>query len=291
MNRPPRNLRFIVVLRWSTLCIAVLAGSMVLSSMAFADEGIIVRGSGSASARPTEIEMSATLTGEAELAADARVKFRDAKRRAMAAMAGLKDPELSVIPGGISVGTGVGANAQMMIMRGMAVPSTPQNVRLTEISRIIVSHTDKLEPDEMFDKLLKILDVAKDSGYQIGPPPAKNYYEVQIRAQEGSEGIATVSFKLPDSAALREKAYKAAIDDAKSKAAQLAELSGAKLGRIISVREDGAGKSDAEPESLIVSIYGGRANKEANEDKAISSSTSGELTLSVGLTVQFEIAK
>ena len=110
----------------------------------------------------------------------------------------MKDPDLSVVSGGVSVGSGTDANTQMMMMQGMAVPNTPQKVRLTETSRIVLIHTDKLEPDEMLSKVLKILDVAKDSGFQIGPVPARNYYEMQIRAQQGGDASATVSFKLPD---------------------------------------------------------------------------------------------
>jgi hypothetical protein len=235
--------------------------------------------------------MSATLSAEAELAADASVKFRDAKKRALAAIAGLKNPDLSIVPGGVSVGSGADANTQMMIMRGMAVPNTTQKVRLTETSRIVLAHADKLEPDELLDKLLKILDVAKDAGFQIGPAPATNYLEMQLRAQEGGEGGATVSFKLPDSTALREKAYEAAIDDSRTKAQKLAELSRAKLGRILSVHEEGSGKSDSDVAPMIMYFYGALGNKGAAEDKSLSNSTSGDLTLHVNLTVQFEMAK
>jgi len=270
-------------------CIAVLAASLMAATVS-ADEGILVRGTGSATGRPSQIEMSATLSGEAELAADAMVKFHDAKRRALAAIAGLKDPDLSVVSGGVSVGSGTDANTQMMMMQGMAVPNTPQKVRLTETSRIVLVHTDKLEPDEMLSKVLKILDVAKDSGFQIGPVPARNYYEMQIRAQQGGDGSATVSFKLPDTSALRERAYKAAIDDAKSKAQRLADLSGAKLGRIISVHDEGVGNSDSDNASMVRYVYGMRSNKEV-EDRSIAGSNSGDLTLGASLTVQFEIAK
>jgi uncharacterized protein YggE len=289
MSPHPRILNRIQSVRRLAACIVALASSSIAATL-FADEGILVRGTGSATGRPTQIEMSATLSGEAELAADAMVKFHDAKKRALAAIAGLKDPDVFIVPGGVSVGSGGDANTQMMIMRGMAVPNTPQKVRLTETSRIVLAHTDKLEPSEMLGKVLKILDVAKDSGFQIGPAPATNYYEMQIRAQEGGEGSATVSFKLPDTSALRESAYKAAVDDAKAKAQKLADLSGVKLGRIVSVHDEGVGNSDSETAPMIRYIYGARSNKE-DEDKSITSSTSGDLKLGVSLTVQFEIAK
>ena len=131
----------------------------------------------------------------------------------------------------------------------------------------------------MLSKVLKILDVAKDSGFQIGPVPARNYYEMQIRAQQGGDAAhQAVSFKLPDTAQLRERAYKAAIDDAKAKAQRLAELSGAKLGRIISVHDEGVGSSDSENAAMVRYVYGMRAGKEG-EEKSIVGSNSGDLTL------------
>lgn len=262
------------------------------SNLAKAEEGIVVRGTGTASGRPTQVEMSATLSADAELAADAVVKFKDAKKRAVAAIAAVKNPDLSIVPGGVSVGGGMDANAQMAAMRGMPITSTTQKVRLVETSRLVLAHTDKLEPDELLEKLLKVIDVAKDAGYQLGPAPATNYYEMQIRAQEGEDANATVSFRMPDSTALREKAYKAAIEDAKAKAQKLAELSGGKLGRIVSVHEDASGKDGNDSASaMMMNIYGMLANKGNSEDKVLSGGTSADLTLKVNLTVRFELAK
>jgi uncharacterized protein YggE len=282
----------VTLLRWTVGAAALCAIAVSSPHSVRAGElepGIVVHGIGFATARPSQVELSATINGEAELAADAMVKFRDAKKRAIAAIAALKNPDLSVSPGGVSIGAGGNdANAQMMAMRGMAVPTTSQAVKLSETSRIVLANTDKLEPDEMMAKLLKILDAAKDAGYQIGAAPAKNYIEMQIRAQSG-EGEATVSFKLPDSTAVRAKAYKAALDDAKAKAQSLAELSGVKLGRIIAVRDEDLNKD--EPNQTIVNLYGFLAGKGSGQDTSLSSTSSGELTLKVNLVVQFEIAK
>ena len=78
MNPRPRVFDFTPSVRSLATCIAVLAASSMAATV-LADEGILVRGTGSATGRPSQIEMSATLSGEAELAADAMVKFHDAK--------------------------------------------------------------------------------------------------------------------------------------------------------------------------------------------------------------------
>lgn len=282
MNRQPRFFFRPYAMLW----IATAAGSILAASAARAaapEAGIVVHSTGSASARPTQVEMAGKLSGEAELAADAIVKFNDAKKRALAALTALKNPELTVVPGGVSVATGMDSNQQqMMAMRGIAVASTNQKVRIIETSRIVLAGADKVESGELLEKLLKVLDVAKDAGFQFSQPPTNDYYEMQARAMEGD---IVVSFKLPDSSSLRDKAYKAAIDDAKSKAEKLAELSGIKLGRILSVVEGPGSENQVNPYIMYVNRRAGAT------DDALSGTASGELTLHISLTVQFEIAK
>jgi hypothetical protein len=184
------------------------------------------------------------------------------------------------------------ANQQMMVMRGMAAPANGQKIRLSETMKITLAHADKLAPDELMDKLLKVLDVGKDAGFQMGQAAASNYYEAMIRAETGDTGSgAMVSFRLPDSSALRDKAYQAAIDDAKAKAQKLADVSGAKLGRIVSVRDEGAAKPESDSLNMAALIYGAVAHKASAEETGLSGGTSGELTLHANLTVQFEIVK
>ena len=248
-----------------------------------------MQGSGVAKARPTEVEINGTIAAEAELAADATVKFRDTKKRALAAFAALKNPDLSIISSGVSVESAADANAQMMMMRGMAVPAgTNQKVRIVENSRITLVNTDKLDPDALLDKVLKILDVAKDAGFQVGPAPPGNYQEMVMRMQGMQQDSGIVAFKLPDSSAAHDKAYEAAIEDARGKAQRLAELAGVKLGRVISVQEKA---SDDNNSGANVVYPWGFGAKNTEKDTAVSGSTSGDLALHVNLTVRFEIAK
>ena len=60
---------------------------------------------------------------------------------------------------------------------------------------------------------------------------------------------------------------------------------------MIAVHEEATGKGDSEPAQMIMYFYGMMGNKGGAEDKSLSGATSGELTLRVNLTVQFEIAK
>lgn len=254
-----------------------------------ADEGIVVQGAGQAKARPTQVEIQASISGEAEIASDATVKFRDARKRALAAIEALKNPDLKVESAGISVNQPMDANQQQMMMQGRSGGgAVKQKVQVAENSKIVLANVDKLTPEALLEMVLKIVDTAKDAGFQIGPGAASNYYEIQARMGAANS---IVSFKIPDTAALRDQAYQAAIEDAKAKARKLADLAGVKLGRVISIQEAPAAKADSAMPNYIYYMMGLMGGKGGSDDKSLVGSTFGELTMNVNLTVQFEILK
>src|SRR5215210_6772891 len=65
--------------------------------------GITVSGSAKSSAKPTSVEIPCLVNGDAELTADAIVKYRDARKRAVAAIEALKIDGLSIDSKGYSV--------------------------------------------------------------------------------------------------------------------------------------------------------------------------------------------
>ena len=138
--------------------------------------------------------------------------------------------------------------------------------------------------------MLKLIDVGRDNGLTIGPGNL-NYYQVQVMMQGRGEGLSMIAFKIPDASALREQAYKLAIEDARSKSARLADLAGVKLGRILSVRDQDAppaGKNDLT--SFYYAMYG-MTQPKGEPDVGLSSNVFGEIPLTVRLNVEFEIVK
>jgi hypothetical protein len=224
------------------------------------------------------VEIDCSLSGDAELAADATVKFRDAKKRAVAAITGMKNADVTVTSEGISIGSMMDPNTQMMINRGQSVAAVKPRVQVVEKEKIILANVEKMEPEALLDLVLKVLDVAKDAGFTVGQATQQEYYSHGYRQQSGQGSV--VSFKLPDATALRDRAYKQALEEAKTKAAKLAELSGVKLGPVVSIQESGSSR-------------GQRYNSDGSliDDKGISGATTAELSISVNLSVKFEIAK
>src|SRR5581483_11635204 len=105
--------------RWAPLLGLIVGMTFSAAGLAHADEGITVTSVGKATTRPTQVEITGTVSGDAELASDAMVKYRDAKRRAVSAIDGLKIATLTVESDGATVTTPIDQNAQMMAMRGM----------------------------------------------------------------------------------------------------------------------------------------------------------------------------
>ena len=200
---------------WPAALASVLIFSGALAARGQSVEGIVVQGAGVAKGRPTQVELAGTISAEAELAADATVKYRDAKKRAVSTMEGLRNPSLSLDFSGFAINSALDANTQMMIQRGQMAGAPKTKIQVAESCRIILKDIDKIPPESLMDTLLKIVDTAKDAGFQFGSVASNNYYEQQARAAFGN---ALVSFKIADNTPLRDGAYKIALEDAKAKA-------------------------------------------------------------------------
>ena len=266
------------------ICVGILALLLAPLANAAGEQGstITVTGTGEAKGRPTLVEMSAIVTGEAELAADAVVKFKDTRRRAVKAIEELKIPSLSIESKGFTLNQGMDPNAQQMMMRGMAPSTSKQRVQVTEPLRLVIKDVDKMNDDDLMNTVLKVIDAGRDAGLTVGGPMPQNYYQMQIMMQQGNTpGMA--SFKIADSSGLREQAYAKAIENARSKAERLARLAGVKLGKVTSVQDSVV----QAPQAQVVYVYGNQ-QQQPNESE-LSSPVAGDITMNVRLTVQFAI--
>lgn len=267
------------------LCLVGFAVLLLAARGVRADSpsGITVSGSGQSKSKPTEVEIGALVSGEAELTNDAMVKYRDAKKRALAAIEGLKLPNVTIESMGVSVSQAVDPNQAQMMMQGRAATMGKPKVQASESMKIVLKGVDKSSTDALMDQIMKLIDTGRDAGLQIGPPTPMNYYQYQMMMQNG-QGQGMLQFKISDPAAAREQAYKLAMDEAKAKAQRLADLAGVKLGKIISVQD--AGQQAVQPNPYM--YYGGQQPTDPTE---LTSTMLGDIALKVTLTVQFEIAK
>ncbi len=250
------------------------------------NEGITVTGTATVKGKPTEVEISGTITGEGELANDASVKFHDNKKKITAAIDALKNPDLTMESEGSDIHEQMDPQQQQRIMQGMgAGESSKMRVQISETIKLKLKNVDKLDTPKLFETVLKLIDTSRDAGIAIGPAAPTNYYQMQMQAQMGG-GNSLVTFKIPDVADVENQAYKQAIADARAKAQRIADLSGVKLGKVLGVHDQGAssGPNQTNP-------YTGMNMSNNTVDKEATSSTLADIPVTATLQVQFEIEK
>jgi uncharacterized protein YggE len=138
--------------------------------------------------------------------------------------------------------------------------------------RLRLGGVQHLTEDQLIETIVKLLDVAKDSGNAI--------------VGDGSQAM--VSFSVDQADAVRDKASQDAFAKAKARAAKYAELAGARLGDALSVDEVAAEMSDASVQ--LYSPYGVPSPvgyfSPASSGK-LGSQALGEIPVRVTLRVRF----
>jgi uncharacterized protein YggE len=267
--------------RRSLLSLLIL---LTLTAATRAEDGISVSGTATIKAKPTEIDIVGIVSGEGELANDASVKFHDTKKKALAALDNLKNADLSVESAGSDIHDSVDPQQQMRMMQGQSTEPPKVRTQITEKLMLKLKNVDKLDPDKLTETILKLVDTSRDAGLTIGPAPITNVYQWQMQQQNGGGGgnESLVQFKIPDTTDLQTLACKEAIADARAKAQRIADLTGVKLGKVVSVHDY----------SVTDTASGGIQNGgDHMVDKEAVSSTIGDIPITVRLQVQFEIEK
>jgi uncharacterized protein YggE len=268
--------------------IGLIVATMLLAGAARADDalpGISVVGYGMVKARPSTVEINAVISGDAELGRDASVKQRDARQRIVDSLDKLKDLPVTLESRGFAVNQTVDPAmqalqqraVQQLVVQGGVIIQSPtvvdvaRKISVSEQVRLVLSDADKLDMPKLKETVVRLVDAARDSGLQFGLPSAAQSSALAVIQSQSAAPL--ITYRIADTTAVREEAYKAALEDARKKASRLAELSGIKIGRIISIREEDSRTNPSQP------------------DAGLSSNVLGELTMNVGLTVQFEITR
>lgn len=259
-------------------------GQDVSSIMDVRSGGIVVYGVGEARARPNQIEIDMHAKGDAELTEDALVKFTDAKKRAIEAFEALKLEKLSVKELGLSVTPGNAQEMYQAMWNGRAVNTTTKTpIEISSTLRLELRDVSEQSREDLLKTVGKLLDVARDSGVNIGPSAA----EVQMAYRYGrqpSEGV--VRFVVEDLKQIREEAYERAVSDARRRAERLARLNGLALGYALSVNEVQV-SGDEEMTRNVQPWEVGRKGK--SEDEQLESDVLDEIPFRVKLLVRFAV--
>ncbi len=137
-----------------------------------AGDGISVYGTGEVAARPNVVEIDLHVSGKAELTGDALVKYRDAKKRVLEALDKLKIKNMTADEHGLSITVGNAVEQQQRFNNGMPqTPGKPQ-VDVSTTVRAKLSDVREIPSEELIKTVGKLMDVAQDSGVNVGPNPA-----------------------------------------------------------------------------------------------------------------------
>ena len=234
--------------------------------------GFTVAGKGVASARPNRLEIDTEISAASELSSDAIVKYRDAKKRLTEAFAALKMANVAVEERSLLVDQKTAAFNPYF-----GESAAPRRGKIeVQLTRKLIVTCDKIrEMDEeaILQLVAKLLDVAQDAGAKVGPSN-DNPYWYYYGGSRPTQGL--VHFILDDFEPLKDKAYQAAIDDARLRAGRLARLSGTGLGPVLGVRE--------------VSVPGEASSSDEDETPKprLESAKFREIRVRVELQVRFE---
>jgi uncharacterized protein YggE len=243
--------------------------------------GITVVGHGLAEAKPTHVTITALVSAQAPVAADAVVKYRDARRRAVEAIEGLEISGLSIEGEGFVLDSTVNQQQMQAIWQGQAPQQIEGEVRVSEALRITITGIAEMEEQAVMDTLINVLDAAKESGLTTGAAVTQRKRQVMY-GQSIDTALAT--FGLEDPAALQQQASEAAVDDARAQAQRLAELAGVELGAIEAITPQ-----DASQNNQVNAIYVYGMSEEPDERDRHSREQFGVIGVRAALQVRFAI--
>lgn len=249
-------------------------------------EGFTVAGKGTAAARPNRLEIDLEVSAASELTSDVIVKYRDAKKRLQEAFATMKLGNVAVEERAL----GVEQKGQAFNPYYMDTPPARKGKVEVQLSRKLVatcSGIREMDEEALLGLVAKLLDVAQDAGGKVGSGGDSNPYSYRY----GGSNSGLVRFILDDYEPLQEKAYAAAIADARARAGRLARLSGLELGPVAGVREVFVPGEKAGPTSY--NPYTGMSTTGEDEEparKRIESAKFQDITVRVELQVRFSAA-
>lgn len=249
--------------------------------------GITVSGTGERIAKPDLIEISLRAAANAELTADAIVKYRDAKRRILESFDKLKLEKLELEETSVSLSNHTAAEAMQMAMRGMVDTNSAakSKVEISSTLQLRLAGIKDQSIEQVMETVGKLLDTAKDSGAEVGPSAADINMAYRYGRQADS---ALVRFVVRDLDKLREAAYEDAVADARARAERLAKLNGVRVGEVLGVQEvqvsgDDGGRTTNQYGQVVAT------HNKLNEPR-ISSDAFAEIPFRVKLLVRFGIA-
>ena len=199
----------------------VLTAAALLAAAASAEDGVLVTGVGETLSPPDRLEMAVTIKGAGEMAGDAVTKYRGQRDRFIEAVGVLGVEGLTTRPGTVTVSqvSPGGGNNRVVVNGVVQNQSAAANYTISETVTI-----DMPAGEDSLETASRLYDLGRDLGVAFTSPG----------------GGTLVKARYTDEAEAQKKATAAAMEDARQKAARVAELAGRDLGPVQSVEVETA---------------------------------------------------
>lgn len=250
---------------------------------------IHVTGSGSGFGEPAEILIEGVLSADGESAKDAYSSFAEAKEQFKATFDNMVFPNLKIEYRGVQIIDSFAAmNAEFglgMVDEGFGEMELASFAAREAVS-LKIQGIDKMDATVLRDMVHEILDRAQEESFEMGSE------EQNIAAIYGytTAPVGMVQYRTDAVDAVRELAYRDAMEDCRNRAQTLAKLSDGKLGRVLSVEQIGESSGDVGIDPLAL-IYGVMDNTTPSTIDELTSDTPGPIRLQVQLKVTFELVE
>ena len=267
----------------SALILAVAFGFLATPFLTAQEPGTItVTGSGSASAPLSYVILKGTVRGQGDTGKDAAKQHADARAKVEKAFAdpiekvtlrfrGEKPTAASSLEGAAAALAGVAGGDE-----------EKKKFVITEAVELRIDFENDMERNHIARKIGDMLDKAAKAGVEVSRPAG----QMAIAFGGTSQGIA--EFALDDPNRVRRDAYQAALKDAQSRAAALAELSVVKLGKVVSIEEI---DPVANAENPYAALFAFAAEQDGGDVGEFSSDSNEMIQIKTKLRVVFQLVE
>ncbi len=265
------------------LMVGMVALPLNMHSAAWAqDRTITVIGVGSASATPNLVRVKGIIEGRGKDASTAYESYRGTKTALQKKLADNEEGKVSLSFLGEIITTpseSLAARMAIVAAPGGAAAAAPSEIVVRESIEVRIAMENDMERMQISAKIAEALDEAKDAGVvfkalsssaMVTPFQQQNYL---------------AEFSVKNGEALRDRAFEAAMKNARRRAKTLAALAGGSLGHVVSVEES---RLDEEENPLTAAILLS-SGQQADTKSEFSSNENREIEFKQHLKVVFEL--
>ena len=268
-------------LRYFALIFAGVSLALIISSEANAQDSVSprsieVEGTGSASAKPDSLVLDGFIASQDESAKKVLGKFLKIKKSLEETINPMDFPGVEVEFKGSALKPNVNAANAAMLMAGGG-GKTAEGYRLSEPIKILI----EIEGDDSEKSILQYLSKVVDSAETIGVS-FSDATNPMMGVVMGGAKSPMARGNLKDDSKLNQDAATAAFAQAKTKAEQLAELAGGKLGKVISIADSVSVDEKSDPTAAYMNMITGSKSEERAD-------SINKIEVSRTLRVKFEL--